>query len=153
MAQNPNDNLIVRLFETGDHESLGSLMGELGYATRASEMEMRMEIIRQDRRYTTFVAVLDGTVCGMIGTFVQQTYEHNAPGGRILALVVGTAARGRGVGRALIAAAENDFAQKNVRRITLNTRFERDAAHQFYEKVGYARTGFRFAKTLAALAD
>jgi ribosomal protein S18 acetylase RimI-like enzyme len=153
MAQNPNDNLIVRLFERSDHESLASLMGELGYATRASEMEMRMEVIRQDSRYTTFVAVLDGMICGMIGTFVHQTYEHNGPGGRILALVVATAARGRGVGRALIAAAENDFAQKNVRRITLNTRFERDAAHQFYEKVGYTRTGFRFAKTLAALAD
>lgn len=153
MAQKHDVDLVVRLAEAGDVDSLAGLMGELGYETRASEMQMRMETIGRDNRYATFVAVLDGNVCGMIGTFCYQTYEHNSPNGRILALVVAKAARNRGVGRALITAAENDFAQKNVRRITLNTRFERDDAHQFYERLGYTRTGFRFAKTLATASD
>jgi ribosomal protein S18 acetylase RimI-like enzyme len=50
----------------------------------------------------------------------------------------------------LIAAAEKDFAQRGITRVTLTTRFERAEAHQFYEKLGYTRTGFRFAKNLAS---
>jgi GNAT superfamily N-acetyltransferase len=128
-------------------------MTQLGYPTRASEMEMRMEAICADKNYATFVAVSDGKVCGMIGTFTSYSYEHNSPSGRILALVVSEKMRGRGVGRALIAAAENHLAQKNIRRIAVNTRFERKEAHEFYEKVGYTRNGFRFVKELPMPAD
>jgi GNAT superfamily N-acetyltransferase len=61
--------------------------------------------------------------------------------------------RGQGIARALVTAAENDFARKNIRRIALNTQFKREGAHQFYERVGYERNGFRFVKTLATAAD
>jgi GNAT superfamily N-acetyltransferase len=89
----------------------------------------------------------------MIGTFCCYSYEHNNPGGRVLALVVAEEMRGRGVGAALIAAAENDFAERNIRRIAVNTRFERTEAHEFYEKAGYVRNGFRFVKELPVSAD
>jgi GNAT superfamily N-acetyltransferase len=116
-------------------------------------MEMRLEFILGDSRYRTFVAVTDGKVGGMIGTFCCYSYEHNDPGGRILALVVSKTMRGRGVGRQLVSVAENDFAQRNVRRIAVNTRLARKEAHQFYEEIGYERNGFRFVKDLAVNAD
>jgi GNAT superfamily N-acetyltransferase len=146
-------DLAIRGAETGDAAALADLMTQLGYPTRASEMEMRMEAICADKNYATFVAVSDGKVCGMIGTFTSYSYEHNSPSGRILALVVSEKVRGRGVGQALIAAAENHLAQKNIRRIAVNTRFERKEAHEFYEKVGYTRNGFRFVKELPMPAD
>ena len=116
-------------------------------------MKMRMEAIAADPRYRTFVAVKDREVCGMIGTFCYYSYEHNDPGGRIVALVVSKNTRGRGIGRRLIAAAENDFAQRDIRRVAVNTRFERKEAHEFYERLGYKRNGFRFVKNLATAAD
>ena len=146
-------DLAIRGAETGDAAALADLMTQLGYPTRASEMEMRMEAICADKNYATLVAVSDGKVCGMIGTFTSYSYEHNSPSGRILALVVSEKMRGRGVGRALIAAAENHLAQKNIRRIAVNTRFERKEAHEFYEKVGYTRNGYRFVKELLMPAD
>jgi len=146
-------DLAIRGAETGDAAALADLMTQLGYPTRASEMEMRMEAICADKNYATLVAVNDGIVCGMIGTFTSYSYEHNSPSGRILALVVSEKMRGRGVGRALIAAAENHLAQKNIRRIAVNTRFERKEAHEFYEKVGYTRNGYRFVKELLMPAD
>src|SRR3954462_2418573 len=116
MNDSAQTDAIVRVAETSDLDALAELMTDLGYPTRTSEMQMRWEIIAKDPQYRTFVAVYDGKVCGMIGTFSFYTYENNNAGGRILALVVAKEARGRGIGRRLIAAAENDFAQRNIRR-------------------------------------
>jgi ribosomal protein S18 acetylase RimI-like enzyme len=150
----PKDvDVTIRAPEAADVEALADLMTQLGYETRASEMQMRMEAILANKNYATFVAVSKGKVCGMIGTFTRYSYEHNGPSGRILALVVSEKMRGRGIGDALIAAAEKDLAQRNIRRVAVHTRFERKEAHEFYEKAGYARNGFRFVKQLPMPAD
>jgi GNAT superfamily N-acetyltransferase len=146
-------DVTIRAAEAGDFEALADLMTQLGYGTRASEMQMRMEAILANKNYATFVAVSKGKICGMIGTFTCYSYEHNSPSGRILALVVSEKMRGRGVGGALVAAAEKDLAQRNIRRVAVNTRFERKEAHEFYDRVGYKRNGFRFVKELPMPAD
>src|SRR5205807_3090365 len=153
MSETKGVDVTIRAAEAADAEALADLMTQLGYETRASEMEMRMEAIRANKNYATFVAVSKGKVCGMIGTFTCYTYEHNSPSARILALVVSEKMRGRGVGQALIAAAERDLAQRNIRRVAVNARFERKEAHEFYEKLGYTRNGFRFVKELPMPAD
>src|SRR5881392_3284118 len=101
-------DLTIRLAELSDAQAIASLMGELGYPTRAAEMQMRLEPILQDSRYRTFVAVRGGKVCGMIGTFCHHSYEHNNPSARIIALVVDEKMRRRGVGQSLVQAAETD---------------------------------------------
>jgi ribosomal protein S18 acetylase RimI-like enzyme len=143
----------IRPAEATDAEVLAELMGELGYETRASEMEMRLETILKDPNYQTFVSVSGGKVCGMIGCSVQHSYEHNNVGARILALIVSKSMRGQGVGKELVRAAENDLMAKNISRVALNTRFARKEAHEFYEKLGYEKNGFRFVKTLQGTAD
>ena len=47
----------------------------------------------------------------------------------------------------------SDLAGKNIRRVAVNTHFERKEAHEFYEKAGYTRNGFRFVKELPMPAD
>jgi ribosomal protein S18 acetylase RimI-like enzyme len=123
-------------------------MCELGYETDHTEMETRLKSILSNAAYKTFVAIMDGHVCGMIGTVAYPSYEHNDPGGRILALVTLNAARRRGIGRALIAAAEKDFVQRGIKRVALNTQLTREDAHKFYESLGYERNGWRFVKRL-----
>jgi ribosomal protein S18 acetylase RimI-like enzyme len=134
-----------------DAAALAQLMCELGYETTKSEMQMRMERIAAGDCYRTFVAVLDGKVCGMIGTLACPSYEHNDPGGRILALATLGTMRRRGIGRALIATAEKDFAHRGIRRVALNTRLAREDAHKFYESLGYERNGWRFVKQLPVI--
>ena len=153
MAKGADVDLSVRAVEASDMEALADLMTQLGYETRASEMQMRMETVLANKNYATFVAVSGGKVCGMIGTFICYSYEHNSPGARILALVVSEKMRGRGVGEALITAAEKDLAQKNIKRIAVNARFERTRAHEFYEKLGYKKNGYRLVKELPLPAD
>ena len=131
-----------------DAAALAQLMCELGYSTTKSEMQVRLEKIAGDERYRTFVAVHAGEVCGMIGTVTSPSYEHNDPGGRILALATLSTMRRRGIGRALIATAEKDFVERGIRRVALNTRLAREDAHKFYESLGYERNGWRFVKQL-----
>jgi ribosomal protein S18 acetylase RimI-like enzyme len=145
-------DLMVRVAEVNDAAALAQLICELGYETTESEMQMRLERIANDDRYRTFVAVHDGEVCGMIGTLISLSYEHNDLGGRILALVTLRTMRRRGIGRALIVTAEKDFAQRGIRRIALNTRLARKDAHKFYESLGYEQNGVRFTKDLSTVA-
>jgi ribosomal protein S18 acetylase RimI-like enzyme len=60
--------------------------------------------------------------------------------------------RRHGIGRALIATAEKDFAQRGITRVALNTRLAREDAHKFYESLDYERNGFRFTKDLSSVA-
>jgi ribosomal protein S18 acetylase RimI-like enzyme len=139
----------IRDAELTDAAELAVLMRELGYETKRAEMEARLESILSNPAYKTFVAIMDGCVCGMIGTLTYPSYEHNDPGARILALVTLSAVRRRGIGRALIATAEKDLAQRGIRRVALDTRLTREDAHKFYESLGYERNGWRFVKELS----
>ena len=138
----------IRDVELNDASQLAALMCELGYETRPAEMEARLKLVLSNPAYKTFVAMMDGRVCGMIGTITCPSYEHNDPGGRVVALVTLSTARRRGIGRALVAAAEKDFAQRGIRRVALNTQLTREDAHKFYESLGYERNGWRFVKQL-----
>ncbi len=142
-------DLTIRHAQPSDAAALAQLMCELGYDTTKSEMQMRVQRIATDERYRTFVAVRDRKVCGMIGTLTYPSYEHNDPSGRILALAILSTMRRRGIGRALIASAENDFAHRGIRRVALDTRLVREDAHKFYESLGYERNGWRFVKQLS----
>src|SRR5262249_22087986 len=116
----PNDqsvDLTIRVADINDAAALSQLMCELGYETTTLEMQVRMGRIAADERYRTFVAVHDGEVCGMISTITSLSYEHNDPGGRILALVTLRTKRRHGIGRALIATAEKDFAQRGIKSV------------------------------------
>ena len=151
----PNErlcDLTIRPAVMSDAAALAQLMCELGYETTKSEMQMRIQRIATDERYRTFVAVGDGKVCGMIGILTYQSIEHNDLSGRIVALVILSTKRRRGIGRALIATAEKDFAERGIRRVALNTRLTREDAQKFYESLGYERNGFRFTKDLSTVA-
>jgi ribosomal protein S18 acetylase RimI-like enzyme len=146
-------NVRIRVARLSDAPGLAALMCALGYETANNEMRARLKSILADSRCSTFVAKIGKELCGMIGTLTYMSHEHDDLSGKIVALVVSNKHRRSGVGRALIATAEKDFVRRNVTRITLTTRFERDEAHQFYEKLGYSRTGFRFAKNFARTSE
>lgn len=138
----------IRNSSLSDAPALASLMCELGYETASAEMRQRLKSILSDAGFRTFVAEIDDQVCGMIGTLTHASHEHNDPSGKIIALVVSKKQRRTGIGRALIAAAEKDFTNRGVTRVSLTTRFTRELAHQFYDALGYERNGWRFVKQL-----
>ncbi len=149
MSDPAGDHVVIRSAKLTDAADLASLMVQLGYATTAAEMKMRLNSILPDSRYRTLVALVDDKICGMVGTFCHLSYEHNDLSARILALVVDAQMRSRGVGRALVQATETELAASNIARVSVNTRLTRHEAHLFYEQLRYEKNGFRYVKTLA----
>jgi N-acetylglutamate synthase-like GNAT family acetyltransferase len=143
----------IRDARLSDAPQLAALMCELGYETTTAEMPRRLRSILKDTRFRTFVAEVDNQISGVIGTLTHASHEHNDPSGKIVALVVSTKQRRSGIGRLLIAAAEKDFTNRGVTRVSLTTRFTREDAHEFYAALGYSKTGFRFAKNLPPVLE
>nr|WP_240978609.1 GNAT family N-acetyltransferase [Longimicrobium terrae] len=96
-----------------------------------------------------FVAEKDGGgLSGLVTTHRMLVLHRLLPVGRITALIVDESARGSGMGRRLVAAAEDLLASAGcgLLEITSNTRLVQ--AHAFYEHLGYERTSIRLAKQL-----
>ena len=142
------DDLLVRSAQSEDVEALANLMSDLGYSTSSEEMYRRFEAISADPSYATLVAASGGKVLGMVGLHLERLYESNGSCVRIMALVVGSEHRGRGVGRTLISVAEDWAKRRGAEAIMLTTHNRRDEAHRFYVGMGYEATGYRFYKPL-----
>ncbi len=94
-------------------------------------------------------AKADGTLAG-VATLNQMVVLHRPrPVGRITALVVDAHVRGKGIGRALVAAAEETLARAGCGLLEITSNVRLVDAHDFYEHLGYERTSIRLAKVLA----
>jgi GNAT superfamily N-acetyltransferase len=142
------NGVIIREASEEDIEALAGLMTDLGYPTSTGDMSRRLEEISTDPSYGTLIAERDGRVLGMAGIHLEHTYEADGSCARVMALVVGSEHRGRGVGRALISAAEDWAREKGARDVMLTTHKRRAGAHRFYRQMGYEATGYRFYKEL-----
>lgn len=139
----------IRPAAAHDAASLAGLMAHLGYPTTPAEMAARLERILPDPAYHTLVAEADGGgLAGMVGMFRGHAYNYDAPYARVLALVVDPARRGSGIGAALMRAAEAWARDAGAGSVHLTTALQRDAAHRFYERLGYEATGLRYRKPL-----
>ncbi len=141
-------DISIRPFAEGDLLAVASLVTALGYPTTSHQMRVRMDRIAGHPDHATFVAVADGRVVGLTGAYVTPSYEHDEPTGRLTAVVVSEAARGLGIGRRLIAAAEDWVRERGARVMMLNSHNRREGAHAFYQRLGYGETGKRFVREI-----
>ncbi len=98
-----------------------------------------------DEGHAVLVAVLDGRIAGLVslGQWEHFSGEVDAYVGE---LVTDGAAEGRGVGRALMAAAEEWAAERGLARITLDTGIRNDRARRFYAAFGFEEEDVRLSK-------
>jgi GNAT superfamily N-acetyltransferase len=140
-------DLTIREARAEDAEAVVRLLDQLGYPTPAATVESRLERLRivGDR---VVVAEVEGRAVGLAHLQVTPTIERDRPGAKIGALVVDQAHRGRGIGRALVGTMEDEARTRGCSVLFLTTAARREDAHAFYESVGLAETGKRFAKEL-----
>lgn len=98
--------------------------------------------------YKTLVAEMKNQVAGFIGLLTLPVYEHTRPIGWILALCISPEHRRMGIGTALIKEAEAFYRSQGVTDVRLHSGIQRDEAHEFYEKMGFDKSGYRFKKKL-----
>jgi GNAT superfamily N-acetyltransferase len=91
----------------------------------------------------------DGTLAGVITLHHTHVLHRERPVGRISALVVDASVRGLGIGCSLVAAAEVILTEAGCGMIEVTSNKRRTDAHAFYERLGYERTSYKFAKRIS----
>jgi len=140
--------VLIRTASVDDVPALAALATHLGYPTTPEAMGERLGRIHGRDDYETYVAERDGRVVGFAGVMHGLSYVYDPPYARLLSLVVEPGERGKGSGAALVAAAERWARERGAAQLHLTTALHRDGAHRFYERLGYERTGARYARKL-----
>jgi RimJ/RimL family protein N-acetyltransferase len=144
----------IRPAEPGDAAALIALADAVGAepgewlltdrAWRTPAEERRyLRILRRDANGAVFVAEDDGRIVGRLAVArdPHPSSAHVADFG----LMVSAAHRGRGIGRALLAAADGWARSAGVMKLELHVFPHNEAAIALYEKAGFEREGYRRA--------
>ena len=99
------------------------------------------EALVNDPDATPFVAVSDGTMVGIIVHRLRRRLNHATFEGWISDLIVRDEARGRGIGRALLAAAIAEWRLRGGHQMMLEVGHERAPARALYESAGFVNQG------------
>jgi GNAT superfamily N-acetyltransferase len=127
----------IRTPRIEDAASLARLSTQLGYPATPEQVIPRLEGIIRDPMAVLFVAEMEsGNAVGFIHVMHQHLIEYD-PRAEIAALVVDEECRGLGIGRALLARAEEWALERDCRVLHLRSKISRAAAHAFYEGLGY----------------
>ncbi|HEU4723260.1 MAG TPA: GNAT family N-acetyltransferase [Gemmatimonadaceae bacterium] len=144
----PRDASIeIRRATAADAAALADLLGHLGYPADAVELPARLERLRAAGD-DALIALGDGAALGLATVHARAVLHSATPVAQLTALVVSPQARGRGVGRALVAVAEQWSRDRGATRLVVTTALHRAEAPPFYERLGFDHTGRRYVKRL-----
>src|SRR5262245_20806795 len=143
-----NPALEIRNARPDDALALAALLAELGFPAPAAAVAERLDALLGAGE-AVLVAALDDEVLGLLTAHVTPVLHRPTPVGRLTALVVTARARGRGVGRALVGAAERVLAARGCALVEVTSNRRLADAHAFYERLGYEATSLRFKKALS----
>ena len=143
----PKPKLKIRDARPDDAKALVPLMKLLGHDTDAKGVRKRINGLAKDK-LPPLVATLQKQVVGLVGIHRMVAIHRDQPVGRITILVVAEDARGEGLGRTLVEAAEQRLKSLGCAMVEVTSNDRLGAAHAFYRHIGYERTSIRFMKKL-----
>jgi ribosomal protein S18 acetylase RimI-like enzyme len=142
----------IRRARPADADAIAGLASQLGYSAEPSAVADRLSrvLARSDQEF--LVADHEERRVGWIHMLVSEYVEADAfvvIGG----LVVDREYRNQGIGRRLLAKAEEWAAQHGCSVVRLSSSVQRTDAHAFYERAGYTKlkTQYSFAKAIGAV--
>jgi GNAT superfamily N-acetyltransferase len=142
---------VIRDARPEDADRIGALLTQLGYPTTSPQVADRLVYWNEDAFSRVLVADASGSIHGCLSIHGIPYLEQTGRWARIESLVVDQAIRASGVGRLLVAAAEDTARGWGCLRMEVTSSRDRRDAHAFYQRLGYAdvcaRSG-RFLKDL-----
>jgi GNAT superfamily N-acetyltransferase len=129
--------LQIRPAGDGDVASLAALTLELGYAAQSDAIAGRLRAVATDARQALLVAEQNGAVVGWLQINDSVALESGRRA-EIVGLVVSASVRRQGVGRALVAAAEDWARARGIDRLVVRSNLTRSESHRFYPDIGFA---------------
>jgi len=138
VAHAVSKQLTIRDAALADAARIADLATQLGYPSSTEQVLARLRTLPQDGSHAVYVAVSDAGVVGWVHVFALYPVAHDCVA-EIAGLVVDATCRGSGAGKRLMDAAENWAREKGLDTVVLRSNVIREAAHKFYEKLGYTR--------------
>jgi GNAT superfamily N-acetyltransferase len=133
-------SLDIREIRDEDAAAAARLSGELGYPVDPERMLERIRALAGSITRAVFVACQpDGQVVAWIDIAVTRHLQAE-PYVEIGGLVVSDWVRSLGVGRQLVARAEQWALDHGIPSMLVRSRIDRDRAHRFYLREGYRQT-------------
>jgi GNAT superfamily N-acetyltransferase len=131
------NRMIVRTAQRGDAGAVAALSAQLGYDEAEEEVRKRLDEIRVQGSSEVYVAVVPpDIVVGWVQVFALLLVEL-PPLAEVGGIVVDSRYRRIGVGRGLMAAAEEWARQNGLATLRMRCDVQRDDAHAFYRRLGY----------------
>lgn len=129
-----------------------SLLEQLGYPDNDEEsVRQRLESWADEPAGAVLVAEHDGQIAGVVAVASLPFLERPGRWGRVVAIVTSDAMRGQGIGKVLMAHAEDIARGFGCMQMEVTSANRRADAHAFYHSLGYQnwsdRSG-RFMKDL-----
>ena len=136
--------MTIRPLDSTDAEAVAALLPDLGYQATAAQTAQRLAALRAWPDQDAFVAVVDGRVVGLchvqgVRMLISDGYVE------IQALVVSAACQRRGIGKRLVAHACDWAFARGYERVRLRSNVVREAAHAFYEHLGFEKAKASYA--------
>jgi GNAT superfamily N-acetyltransferase len=126
----------IRRMAVEDIPASHNLLSQLGYRMEVSEVRRRFDAVARFDDHAVIVAAEDGRVIALCHMYGRPALDK-PPEAMVQALVVDQAARGLGVGKLMMAAAEAWAVVCGFDSVTLGSHVSRSDANAFYESLGY----------------
>lgn len=136
----------IRPATAHDSEQISLLIRELGYVISPQQLRQKLIAVQDSKTDRVLVAVSGEALLGCISLHAMPLFHAEGNLGRITALVVSEQQRGEGIGHALILQAHQWFETALCPRFEVISGDQRERAHRFYERHGYARQGQRLLR-------
>ncbi len=100
--------------------------------------------------YRVYVALLNGRVVGTFTMLIMDNIAHLGARSAILEdVMVEEGLRGQGIGKRMMRYAGSLCREKGCYKMALSSNRNREAAHRFYESLGFALHGYSFSMVFA----
>ncbi len=142
--------VVVRPLTPDDIPVARQLLAQLtGRMLSAEDLQNRLDFVASSAVDWFYAGECDGQVCGLLALRLRERLEVVGRYMEVYLIVIDRAVRRQGIGRALMAFAEQQASARRCGGMFLVSGFSRqDEAHRFYEQLGYVATGYRFVTLL-----
>ena len=137
---------VIRSAQPDDAPAVAELLATLGYPSPVASVAQRIIDCTASATTAVFVAASAQRIAGVASFHCIPLFHADGFLGRITSLVVAPTFRKRGIGRLLVAAAEEFAWAHGCARIEVTSGDHRPDAHAFYEHLGYQLDCRRFIK-------
>ncbi|MFM8738856.1 MAG: GNAT family N-acetyltransferase [Cytophagales bacterium] len=138
--------MVVRQASLSDAFYVQKLLGQLGYPGASLELVSQKIQLHEDEDYHLLVAEHESEVIAFISLHRFEFLHAHGKIGRITAFCVEERYRSNGVGKLLLAAAEEHLIEQGCIKLEVTSNLVRERTHQFYLQNGYVIDSNRFVK-------